>query len=92
MSDTRGSRAGGIGLCGAMFLLFLGLRLTEHIDWSWYWVAAPLWVPVALVLAVVSVIGVVMLFGDRAERRRRANMTAAARAHEDRVKQAWGSR
>lgn len=30
---------------GALFLLFLGLRLAHQIDWSWEWVAAPLWVP-----------------------------------------------
>lgn len=29
-------------------LLFIYLKLTEHIDWSWWWVLAPLWVPVAI--------------------------------------------
>jgi hypothetical protein len=54
MGKTRqsSSAGAGIGLSGAMFLLFLGLRLTDHIDWAWYWVAAPLWMPVALVLAI----------------------------------------
>jgi hypothetical protein len=28
---------------GAMFLLFLGLRLAGIIDWPWYWLSAPLW-------------------------------------------------
>lgn len=34
-----------------LFLLFLGLKLTGYIAWSWWWVTAPLWIPV-LVLAV----------------------------------------
>jgi hypothetical protein len=26
------------------------LKLTDNIDWSWWWVTAPLWIPVLLVL------------------------------------------
>ncbi len=26
----------------ALFLLFLGLRLSGHITWAWYWIAMPL--------------------------------------------------
>jgi len=25
----------------ALTLLFIGLKLTEHIDWSWWWILAP---------------------------------------------------
>lgn len=30
-------------------VLFVGLKLTNYIDWSWWWVLAPLWIPVAIV-------------------------------------------
>ncbi len=40
--------SGGIGLGGAVFIVFLVLKLTGTIDWSWWWVTAPLWIPVAL--------------------------------------------
>lgn len=43
---------GGMGLFGAMFLLFLGLKLAGAIDWSWWWVTAPLWAPLTLLCAV----------------------------------------
>ena len=33
-----------IGLPTILFLIFLTLKLTEHIDWSWVWVTAPLWI------------------------------------------------
>jgi len=36
-----------------LFVLFLGLKLTGHIDWAWYWVFAPLWVPVAFIVIVL---------------------------------------
>ena len=75
MSDKRTASGGGIGFCGALFLLFLGLRLTEYIDWEWYWVASPLWIPLGFALAVISVfgacVGVVHLFDLRARGKRR---------------------
>jgi hypothetical protein len=50
--------SGGIGLSGVLFVVFLVLKLTGNIDWSWWWITAPLWVPVALagVLFVFAVI------------------------------------
>jgi len=40
---SRSKRARGIGFCGMLTILFIGLKLTHHIDWSWLWVLAPLW-------------------------------------------------
>lgn len=53
MSDK--TSGGGVGLGSLLFVLFLGLRLTGHIDWSWWWVTAPLWGPLALVLSILLV-------------------------------------
>jgi hypothetical protein len=36
----------------ALFLLFLGLKLTGAISWSWWWVTAPLWVTGGTVLLI----------------------------------------
>ena len=33
----------GLGFLGGLTLLFIGLKLTGFIDWSWWWVLAPLW-------------------------------------------------
>ena len=46
--------SGGIGLGGAVFLVFLILRLTGHIDWSWWWVTAPLWAPLVVFAAILA--------------------------------------
>lgn len=56
-------QSSGIGLGGCLFLLFTGLKLTGYIDWSWWWVTSPLWLPLAMLLAcgaVVVVIGIVI--------------------------------
>lgn len=56
-TQTRSS--GGIGFGGALALLFIALKLTGVIAWSWWWVLAPLWVPFAIVLLIAIVAGVV---------------------------------
>lgn len=40
-------------------LLFIGLKLTGHIDWSWLWVLSPLWLPLSAALAVALVIALI---------------------------------
>lgn len=57
---------GGISFLGALFLLFLGLKLAGVIDWSWWWVTSPLWLPVAValvILVIVILVGVLGGFG-----------------------------
>ena len=27
-----------------LFLIFLVLKLTKQIDWSWWWVTSPIWI------------------------------------------------
>lgn len=46
-----------VGLAGLLFLVFLVLKLTHVIAWSWLWVTAPLWIGAILfVLAFVVVV------------------------------------
>lgn len=42
-------------------ILFIGLKLTHNIDWSWWWVTAPIWFSFAIVLGVFAVIGFLIL-------------------------------
>lgn len=35
-------------------ILFIGLKLGHVIDWAWYLVLAPLWAPLAAVIAVIA--------------------------------------
>ena len=34
---------GGIGVFGLLGVLFIGLKLTGYINWSWLWVLMPFW-------------------------------------------------
>lgn len=44
-----------VGVCSLLLVLFVALKLTGHIGWSWVWVVSPFWVPVAVALAVAVV-------------------------------------
>jgi len=47
MSETKSSSS-GLGLGTVLFLIFLVLKLTDKIDWSWWWITSPLWIPLSL--------------------------------------------
>lgn len=55
MSDTS-NRSSGIGFVGALAILFIALKLTAVINWSWLWVLAPIWIPFTLGFVAVAVI------------------------------------
>lgn len=51
MSDSKSSC--GIGFTGLLTILFIGLKLTGHVDWSWLWVLSPIWIPLALIIPFI---------------------------------------
>lgn len=54
MSDS--SNSGGPGLVTLLTVLFVGLKLTHIIDWSWWMVFAPVWA--SAIFAILVLIGV----------------------------------
>jgi len=51
------STSSGMGFCGVLTLIFLVLKLTGLIEWSWWLVLAPVWIPAALVMVMIFLIG-----------------------------------
>lgn len=43
---------------GSLLVLFIALKLTGVIDWSWWWVLSPVWITVSL-LVLMLVVGVI---------------------------------
>ena len=43
-SESSSVNTGGIGFPGLLTVLFIGLKLTGHVDWSWWWVLSPIWI------------------------------------------------
>jgi hypothetical protein len=48
------SSSSGIGFAGLLTVLFIGLKLTGYIAWSWLWVLSPLWIGFALVALIFA--------------------------------------
>lgn len=54
MATSSASNSGGIGFLGLLAVLFIALKLTHFIDWSWWYVLMPLWLPAGVGLAVAA--------------------------------------
>jgi hypothetical protein len=60
MSENTSS---GISFTGALLLIFITLKLTNIIDWSWWWVLGPIWIPLllaGLVILIAIIIGIII--------------------------------
>lgn len=55
------NNSNGFSLSLIIFVVFLTLKLSGVIDWSWWWVISPLWIPFALVLVVIGIISIFAL-------------------------------
>ena len=58
MADNNNTSS-GLGLGTVLFIVFLILKLTGNIDWSWWFVTMPLWLPLAIVIAALLIAGIV---------------------------------
>ena len=52
---------GGTGFFNLLFITFLVLKLTKVIDWSWWWITAPLWGPIAALICI-ALLGGLLVF------------------------------
>jgi len=50
---------GGFGLGSLLGVVFVTLKLVGTIDWSWWWVTAPFWGPIALFFGILTTAGVI---------------------------------
>ena len=59
---AQNSSSDGLGLPMILFLIFLVLKLTGFITWSWWWVTSPVWIGSILTVLIVTL---VVLFKKR---------------------------
>jgi Flp pilus assembly protein TadB len=68
--DGKESAGGGIGLLGAVFVAFLVLKLVGVIDWSWWWVTSPLWIPLAVMLIIFIALFIAFVISSKRREKR----------------------
>ena len=61
MSSSSSTSSGGISFTGALTILFIGLKLTHVINWSWWWVLSPIWISLSLVLFILLIAAIIYL-------------------------------
>ncbi len=55
MSSSSSSSNGGIGFVGLLTIVFITLKLTGFIAWSWWWVLSPVWITAGFIVIAISV-------------------------------------
>lgn len=45
-----------VGFPSLLAVMFIGLKLTGFIEWSWLWVLSPLWISAVLVLFIAGIV------------------------------------
>lgn len=61
MSNVKTSTVNSFPLGIILFLIFMTLKLCGVIAWSWWWITAPIWAPILIVLTIFAVVGLVVL-------------------------------
>jgi hypothetical protein len=57
--SNNSNATGGLSLSSVLTVVFVVLKLTDNIDWSWWWVLSPLWIGFVLVFVIVVIAGLV---------------------------------
>ena len=55
---TRATKT-GMNFCEVLALIFIVLKLTKVITWSWWWVLSPIWIPFILALILLILLTIV---------------------------------
>lgn len=61
-TTVSSSSSGGIGFFGLLAIVFIVLKLTGHIGWSWWWVLSPLWLPWVVMIPLLLIGFLLFLF------------------------------
>ena len=62
--DKSSSSSSGIGFTGLLAIVFITLKLTGFITWSWWWVLSPLWIGAIVAVVILMVIALIYLIAD----------------------------
>lgn len=54
---SESSTSSGFSFEFVLFVVFLVLKLTGTIDWSWWWITSPLWISAAVFIIALAIYG-----------------------------------
>ena len=53
--NKKQTTTASVGFLDLLAIVFIVLKLLGKITWSWWWVLAPVWMPLAIVIVIVVV-------------------------------------
>jgi len=59
MDNNTATSSSSIGFTSLLTLLFIALKLTGYIQWSWWWVLSPIWISFSLIILIVIILLVI---------------------------------
>jgi len=65
MSNNTKNVSVNFPIFGILGLIFITLKLTGHITWSWLWVLSPFWIPLGLALLIFSIVFLFAFFENK---------------------------
>lgn len=63
MNENSSKGSAGMGLGGILLVVFIVLKLTNLIDWSWWWVLSPMWIGLLMIVVVVFLVVLGLVVG-----------------------------
>lgn len=60
-NSMSGGSKSGIGFTGLLLIAFIVLKLSNIIDWNWWWVLAPAWIGAAIFIGLFILFVIVPL-------------------------------
>ena len=56
--NDNGTARGVVGFCGLLGIAFIVLKLCGVIDWDWWVVLMPIWIPFAVICVLLMALGI----------------------------------
>ena len=50
----------GLGICTVLGLIFITLKLTGLISWSWIWVLSPIWIGICFMIIIYFILYLIL--------------------------------
>ena len=63
--EAQSTTEGGVGFASLLTIVFIVLKLTNVIQWSWMWVLSPLWISFILFLLGIILLFILAIASDR---------------------------
>ena len=62
MTEIVFKNNGGIGFISLLTLLFIGLKLTNYINWTWFWVLSPILIAIIVIIFILLIIIIINVY------------------------------